>query len=73
MPPVLKSIQRFPSRRGRLRSIPVPVLFRTCMAMLAGFFLSEMLLKSIPLFRRRYDGYEGMVEIYLHGIVEAEA
>ena len=74
MPTLLNFIQGFSRRRGQLRPIPPPVMFRTYMGMLAGYFLSEMLLRDTPLFRQaNVDWFGGMVDIYLHGIVEPEA
>ncbi len=74
MPTLLNFIQGFSRRRGQLRPVPPPVMFRTYMGMLAGYFLSEMLLRDAPLFRQaNVDWFGGMVDIYLHGIVEPEA
>ncbi len=74
MPTLLNFIQGFSHRRGQLRPIPPPVMFRTYMGMLAGYFLSEMLLRDAPLFRQaNVDWFGGMVDIYLHGILEPEA
>lgn len=74
MPTLLNFIQGFSHRRGQLRPIPPPVMFRTYMGMLAGYFLSEMLLRDAPLFRQaNVDWFGGMVDIYLHGILESEA
>ena len=74
MPTLLNFIQGFSRRRGQLRPIPPPVMFRTYMGMLAGYFLSEMLLRDTPLFSQAgVDWFNGMVDIYLHGILESEA
>ena len=74
MPTLLSFIQRFSQRRGQLRLIPPPVMLRTFMSLLVGFFLSEMLLRDTPLFRQGgLDWFGGLVDIYLHGIVEPEA
>ena len=74
MPTLLNFIQGFSQRRGQLRPLPPPVMFRTYMGMLAGFFLSEMLLRDTPLFSQAgVDWFSGMVDIYLHGILESEA
>ena len=74
MPTLLNFIQGFSQRRGQLRPIPPPVMFRTYMGMLAGYFLSEMLLRDTPLFSQAgVDWFNGMVDIYLHGILESEA
>ena len=74
MPTLLNFIQGFSQRRGQLRPLPPPVMFRTYMGMLAGYFLSEMLLRDTPLFSQAgVDWFSGMVDIYLHGILESEA
>jgi AcrR family transcriptional regulator len=74
MPTLLGFVQRFSQRRGHLRALPPPVMLRTFMGMLVGFFLSEMLLRDTPLFRQsHYDWFGGMVDVYLHGILEPEA
>jgi AcrR family transcriptional regulator len=74
VPRLLDFPQRFTQRRGQLRPLPPPVLFRAFMGLLAGYFLSEMLLKDTELFRRNdIDWFDGMVDIYLHGILEPEA
>ena len=74
MPTLLNFIHGFSRRRGRLRPLPPPVMFRTYMGMLAGYFLSEMLLRDAPLFRQaNVDWFGGMVDIYLHGILENPA
>ncbi len=74
MPTLLSFMQRFTQKPGQLRPIPPPVMFRTFMGMLAGFFLSEMLLRDTPLFSQAgVDWFSGMVDIYLHGILESEA
>ena len=73
MPTFMSFAQRFAERRGQLRDIPPPVVFRTFMGLLVGFFLSEMLFKDTPLLKQnKTDGFGGMVDIYLHGIVEPE-
>lgn len=73
MPPILRFIERFREQPGRLRRIPPPVMFRTFMGMLVGYFLSEMLLRDSPLFRLAdHKWFDGMVDIYLHGILVPE-
>jgi len=72
-PSLQEFIRRFAQRRGQMRSVPSPVMLRTFMSLLVGFFLSEMLLKDSALFQPgRYDWFGGMVDIYLHGILKPE-
>ncbi|HLE27755.1 MAG TPA: TetR/AcrR family transcriptional regulator [Anaerolineales bacterium] len=73
LPTVMGFAQRLAQRRG-MRPIPPPVVMRAFLSLLVGYFLSEMILKDSPLFRQgKYDWFGGMVDIYLHGIVEPEA
>jgi AcrR family transcriptional regulator len=76
LPPLLEFVQRFAERRGRLRRLPRPVMLRTLVCLMIGFMLSEMALKGTPLLEEGehdYDWFEGLVDVYLHGILEAEA
>jgi AcrR family transcriptional regulator len=73
LPTLRDFAQRLTQRQGRLRPHPPLILFRTFMAMLVGYFLSDMLLQATPLFRKSdLNWYGGMVDIYLHGILEPE-
>lgn len=73
LPAMLAFVQRFGERRGRLRPIPLPVMLRTFMGLFIGYLMSELIIKGLPLLKNAdYDWFGGMVDIYLHGIVEAE-
>ena len=74
LPPMLSFIQRFAGRRGKLRPIPQPVMLLAFMGLMGVFLMSQMALKGTPLLKqRRDDWFGGLVDIYLHGIVEPEA
>ncbi len=70
IPKLLPFIEKFGKRKGKLRAIPKPIMLRTFMLMLIGFLLTEMLIKGTPLKHLRYDWFDGMIEIYLHGIIQ---
>jgi len=73
-PPLMAFMQRFAERRGRLCPLPLPVIFRAFTGMMIGFLLTEMMLKGSPILKHNdYDWFGGMVDIYLHGILEPEA
>jgi len=73
LPTVMPFVQRFGERRGKLRSLPLPVVFRAFMGLMIGFLMSEMILKETPFLKQtNYDWFGGMVDIYLHGILEPE-
>ncbi|MEK7440531.1 MAG: TetR/AcrR family transcriptional regulator [Chloroflexota bacterium] len=70
IPKLLPFVEKFGKRKGKLRAIPTPIMLRTFMLMLVGFLLTEMIIKGTPLKLMRYDWFDGMIEIYLHGIVQ---
>jgi AcrR family transcriptional regulator len=73
-PALFKFAQSFAGRRGKLRPVPLPVMLRMFIGLFAGYLLTELVLKNTPaLAQGQEDAFEGMVDIYLHGIVEPEA
>ncbi len=74
MPTLLNFIQRFGERRGKLRQVPTPIVLRMLFAVFVGFIMTEMVLKNLAIFKDAgYDWFDGMMDIYLHGILESEA
>ena len=72
-PTIFGFVNSLSQRKGRLRALPPKVLFRTFMSLLVGFFVTEMLLKDSPLFRQKVNWLDGLVDIFLHGILAPEA
>ena len=71
MPTLLGFFQRFAGKRGKLRPIPFPVIVRTFFGVFIAYMITEMVAKNIPLLKDdKYDWFGGMVDIYLHGILE---
>jgi AcrR family transcriptional regulator len=74
LPSMFAFAQRFAERRGKLRNIPLPVMLRAFIGIFLAFLFTEMVLKNMPLLKNAdYDWFGGMVDIYLHGILEPEA
>jgi len=74
MPALLGFFQRFAGKRGKLRPIPFPVMVRAFFGVFIAHMLTEMIAKNIPLLKDgKYDWFGGMVEIYLHGILQPES
>ena len=74
LPPLLTFTQRFSQRRGKLRPLPLPVILRAFIGLLVALIITEMVAKHIPLMKDMdYDWFGGMMDIYLHGILEPEA
>ena len=72
-PTIWGFLERLNKLEGRLRPLPVPLLFRTYMSLLIGLIVSDMILKDLPLFKPfKIKWLEGMVDIFLHGILKPE-
>lgn len=74
LPPLMMFTQRFSQRRGRLRPLPLPLVIRSFIGIFVASILTDMVAKHIPAMNNTdYDWFGGMMDIYLHGILEAEA
>lgn len=72
-PTVLTFVQKFGQRRGRLRDIPLPIMLRMLIVTYIGFIFTEIILRRVSLFKdMNLNWYDGMFDIYLHGILERE-
>jgi AcrR family transcriptional regulator len=73
MPNMLDFVRRFGERRGKLRGFPAPIMLRTLFAVFIGYSITEVILKYLPAFPDTGpDSLTGMVDIYLHGIIDPE-
>lgn len=69
-PIFLGFIQRFVEKRDQVRDLPAPVILRALAALIIGYILTELILKNSTLFKRsQYNWFDGLVDIYLHGII----
>jgi AcrR family transcriptional regulator len=72
-PIILSFVQKFGQRRGKLRNIPVPIMVRMMVVTYIGFIITEIIFRSVPFFKEmNLNWYDGMFDIYLHGILERE-
>jgi len=60
-----------PPGRARLRQVPFPVFLRTMISLLAGFMLTERVIKPdrLPQFAD-IDWPEALVDVFLHGVLK---
>jgi len=73
-PTFLGFIQRFVEKRDQVRDLPPPIMLRAFMALIIGYILTELILKNSTILKQvQYDWFDGMVDIYLHGIIKGEA
>lgn len=69
-PAFLGFAEQFAARPGLRRDLPLPVILRGFMTLMIGYLLTEMIFKkSARLKNLDYDWFEGLVEIYLHGVL----
>ncbi len=73
-PTILRFIQRFIEKREQVRDLPAPVMLRAFAAVIIGYVLTELMLKNTTIFKQgQFNWFDGMVDIYLHGIIKGEA
>lgn len=73
MPNMVTFVQRFGERRGKVRNLPAPIMLRMLFAIFAGYLITEVVLKNFPMFKGvEIDWLDGMIDIYLHGIIDPE-
>jgi hypothetical protein len=66
--------QRFAERRGELRPVPVPVAVRTFIGLVMAYVVSEVVVRNTPLLQAMdYEWFDGMLDIYLHGLIAQPA
>lgn len=69
-PTILGFIQRFVEKRDQVRDLPAPVILRTFAALIIGYVLTELILRNSAILKQgRYNWFDDMVDIYLHGII----
>jgi AcrR family transcriptional regulator len=72
-PSMMGFVQKFGDLKGKLRNVPRPVMLRMFIITMVGFVITEIVLRRVPLFRDMdVDWFDGMVDIYLHGILAEE-
>lgn len=63
-------VQGIAERSGEMRPLPLPVVQRAFMSLLVGYFFTGFVLRDSLLFPEgERDWLEGIVEVFLHGVV----
>lgn len=74
LPQFLPFFQRFTQLPGRLRAVPLPVLFRALLSLMVGYLITEMIFRNAKLQSRlslnSRETFDGLIDIYLHGILD---
>lgn len=68
-PQVLPLVKRFMSRKGELRKIPPPVLFRAFLGLFFSYFMTELMLANTPMTIFKNNALDSFVDIFLHGVI----
>jgi AcrR family transcriptional regulator len=70
LPEVLPLVGRFTRVKGHLRKIPPFVFFRAFLGLFFSYYITDIMIASIPLARTQGDkALDHFVEIFLHGIM----
>jgi AcrR family transcriptional regulator len=65
--------QKFSERRGKLRNLPLPLVLRMLFVTYIGYLITEVILSRVPVFKNMgINWLDGLIDIYLHGILEPE-
>jgi AcrR family transcriptional regulator len=65
--------RRLKGLRGRLRPLPMPLIFRAFLSLISGMVLSEMIVRELPAFKlAKSDWLDGVMDIFLHGAMEGK-
>ncbi len=71
-PHVIQILQRFTEAGSSLRPIPLPMLMRTFMGTLLGYFVTKNVLGSQMPAEFQENALEYFLDAYLHGIIQPE-
>lgn len=72
-PSMLGFVQKFGQLKGKVRDLPRPVMIRMFIVTMVGFVITEIVLHRVPMFRdMEINWFDGMVDIFLHGILAEE-
>lgn len=74
LPRFLPFFERFTQLPGRLRAVPLPILFRAFLSLMVGYLITEMIYRKAKLQARlsmnSREAFDGLIDIYLHGILD---
>ena len=69
-PQVMALAQSFVTRKGHRHDLALPVVGRAFVSLFIGYVRTGMFLRGVPLFQSMdYAWFDGLIEIYLHGVV----
>ena len=71
-PMVMQILQRFMEAEEPLRPIPLPMLMRTFMGMIFGYFITQSALGDRVPAEFRDNALDHFLDVYLHGILKTE-
>lgn len=57
---------------GRLRQAPIPILVRVFISLFISYIVTELLVGTSMPGELRQEAFKHFIDIYLHGILEAE-
>ncbi len=73
MPAIEPFIQKVTAGHAELRPVPLPVLVRSFIALLMGFYFTEFLLRNSALLAADdINWLEGTLDVFLHGVLKSK-
>jgi AcrR family transcriptional regulator len=69
-PEIMTIVENILERKGNLRPIPLPIIIRSFIGMTFTYYLSENILQGYMPLSLSDDAREGLIEIFLHGILK---
>jgi len=74
LPAFAPFVQQLTAGRAELRPVPLAVIMRSFVGMLMGYYFTEFLLRNSPLMAAtEVNWLEGMLDVFLHGVLKDPA
>ena len=72
LPELVPLQQSFKGKRGRLRSIPLPILLRSFIGLFFSYYITGILMKDLPGISTDETSLDKFVDLYLNGILDED-
>jgi len=72
-PQIMQILQRFMEAGDTLRPIPIPMMMRTFIGTILGYFITKSILGEATAPEFRDQALDHFIDIYLHGILKTES
>lgn len=70
LPVLFGATAKIQEYRPQLRPVPLPVMMRAFIGLFFSYYVTDLLLQDVPAGQTEADWLGGMVDIYLHGVLQ---